>query len=100
MATTPTLADLKATADTATTKLYAAQARLEAARTEVIEASAAQHQAIIASVSDQPPAPSAPASSAKARAASVPVDPLAATTRRLAEALAAYELVRRELGVT
>jgi hypothetical protein len=97
---TTTLADLKTTAEAADAKLRDAQSRLEQARAEVIQASAAQHQAIVASVSDQPPTPPAPAASAKARAASVPVDPLAATTRRLAEALAAYELVRRELGVT
>jgi hypothetical protein len=99
-----TLTELKTAADTASTKLYAAQARLETARADVIQASAAQHQAILNAVTDQPPAPApapAPAGPAKARTASVPaVDPVAAAAKRVADALAAYEQVRRDLGLT
>lgn len=91
------MADLKTAADAAAAKLRDAQSRLEAARAEVVLASAAQHQAIVASVSDQP-ATTAPA--AKAKAASIPVDPVAAAAKRLMEALAAYDAVRRELGIT
>jgi hypothetical protein len=100
MATT-TLADLQTAATAADAKLRDAHARLEQARDDVIQASAAQHQAIVTSVSDQPPQqPAAPvAAKGVARAASVPVDPVAAATKRLADALAAYEQVRRELGV-
>jgi hypothetical protein len=94
-----TLTDLKTTAEAADAKLRDAQARLEQARADVVTASAAQHQAIVASVSDQPTPAAAPVAG-KARAASVPVDPVAVAAKRLAEALAAYEQVRRELGVT
>lgn len=98
MATT-TLADLRTAADTADTRLRDAQCRLEAARTEVVLASAAQHEAILLSVSDQP-APAPAATPAKAKAAAAPVDPVTAAAKRLADALAAYDTVRRELGIT
>jgi hypothetical protein len=97
---TTTLADLQTAATTADAKLRDAHARLEQARDDVIQASAAQHQAIVTSVSDQPPQQPAPTVAKGAvRAASVPVDPVAAAAKRLADALAAYEQVRRELGV-
>lgn len=99
MASSPTMADLKSAADTATGKLHDAQGRLDAARAEVVYASAAQHAAIIASVSDQP-APAAPATAPKAKAASAPIDPITAAAERLMRALAAYDAVRRELGIT
>jgi hypothetical protein len=51
-----TLADLKTAADMASTQLAAAQSRLEKARADVVIASAAQHQAIVDSVSGQPAA--------------------------------------------
>lgn len=94
MATT-TLSDLQAAADAANTKLQDARRRLEICRAEVVEASADYHAAVVASVSDQPP-PAAPAT--KARTAAT-VDPVAATSERLAKALADYDQVRRELGV-
>jgi hypothetical protein len=94
-----TLPDLKTAADAAAAKLRDAQGRLEQARADVVTASAAQHQAILTSVTDQP-TPAAPAAPAKARAASVPLDPVAVAAKRLADALAAYDAVRRELGVT
>jgi hypothetical protein len=99
---TTTLADLQTAAAAADAKLRDAQARLENARADVIQASAAQHQAIIALVTDQAPiAAPAPAGPAKARAASVPaVDPVAAAAKRVADAIAAYEQVRRDLGLT
>jgi hypothetical protein len=96
---TATLADLKTAAEMAAGKLRDAQSRLETARADVVLASGAQHEAIVASVSDQPAAAPAAAPS-KAKAASVPVDPVAAAARRLADALAAYDAVRRELGIT
>jgi hypothetical protein len=101
MATASTLADLKAAADAADAKLREAQARLETARADVVQASAAQQQAIVALVSDQPAAPvAAPSGPAKARVASVPaVDPVAAAAKRVADALAVYEQVRRDLGL-
>lgn len=92
-----TLTEMQATADAAAAKVRDAQARLESARGEVVQASAAQHQAIVASVSDQP-APPAPPAAAKARA--VQASPVTAAAERLAKALAAYDVVRRELGVT
>jgi hypothetical protein len=94
-----TLADLRSAADTASTQLAAAQSRLEKARADVVIASAAQHQAIVDSVSGQPAPPSA-APAVKARAASVTVDPVATAAKRLADALAAYDTIRRELGIT
>jgi hypothetical protein len=96
---TPTLADLKTAADTADAKLRDAQSRLETARADVILASGAQHQAIVASVSDQPPVAAPPTVKAKA-AAALPADPLIVAAKRLADALAAYDAVRRELGIT
>jgi hypothetical protein len=98
MASSPTMADLKTAADTADAKLRDAQSRLEQARTEVVLASAAQHQAIVALVSDQPSA--AATTNPKAKTASVPTDPLAQAAARLAAALAAYDQVRRDLGLT
>lgn len=85
-----TFADLKAAADTAAVNLRAAQSRLEQARADVILASAAVHQAIIASVTDQPAPPGKTAA---------PVDPVAVAEKRLADALAAYAQVRRDLGL-
>ena len=89
--------DLQSTANTAAAKLRDAQGRLEQARIAVIEASGAQHQAIVTSVSDQP---ATPAPAPKGKSASVPLDPVAAAAARLAAALAAYDAVRRELGIT
>lgn len=85
----PTLAELQAAADTANASLAAARRELDQARLAVYSAADAYYQAVLAVTTPLP--------AAKAAATTVP--PIDAASARLDQALAAYEQLRRDLGL-
>jgi hypothetical protein len=101
---TPTLRDLQAAATEANTRLGDANRRLEQARVALITASAAHHEAIVAltapAIAPPPGPPVAKAAAVRAAAAQAEPDAIRATGEQLEKALADYQQVSRDLGLS
>lgn len=97
MATKPaTLTELQTIADDANRKLSDAQRRLDAARSNVIQASGEYHKAIVSMTET---AAAGPPAAPAARATAAPASDVSATRARLDQAITEYDAVIAELGV-